>query len=141
MRSAAVTLVLALCATGCSHAQLRSAGDQMVRAERATEGVVTGVVAFKEATKEDCIAQNLATEAERATCVEKALAAVQASRVGVEAVRAALVTFWELYPVLDAKLASGERLAAEDLADLVARGAAVAEAYQRLITQVQEAKR
>lgn len=136
-----VILLAALCLSGCSHAQLTKAGDSMVRVERATEGVVDGVVAFKDVTKEDCIAQNLATEAERATCVEKALATVKASKVGVAAVRAALVTFWKLYPVLDRKLAEGGRLSAGDIAELTALATAVADAYQELIKEVQEAKR
>ena len=137
-----LALTTALCAlVGCSHAQLESTGDKMVRVERATTGVVDGVVGFKDATKEDCLAQNLATEAERAKCVEKALAAVKASKAGVATVRAALVTFWELYPVLDRKLAEGGRLTAEDLAELVALATAVADAYQELIKEVQEAKR
>jgi len=126
---------------GCSHSQLQDAGDKMVRVERATEGVVTGVVAFKDATKGDCIEQNLATEGERAKCVEKALATVKVSKVGVAAVRAALVTFWELYPVLEAKLAGGGRLGAEDLAALASAATGVAQAYQTLITEVQEAKK
>lgn len=136
------TLVAALLpALACSHAQLERTGDGMVRVERATEGVVDGVVAFKDVVKEDCVAQNLATEAERAECVEKAVKAVKASKVGVAAVRAALVSFWELYPVLDQKLANGERLTADDLAELARRAQAVATAYQELIKEVQAAKR
>jgi hypothetical protein len=141
MGNRSLLLAAALLLAGCSHAQLESTGDKMVRVERATEGVVDGVVAFKDVTKDDCIAQNLATEAERAQCVEKALAAVKVSKVGVAAVRVALVSFWQLYPVLDRKLTEGGRLGAEDLAELAARAAAVADAYQKLIKEVQEAKR
>lgn len=113
----------------------------MIRVERATEGVVDGVVAYKDTVKEECIAKALETEAERAACVERAVQALSVSQVAVAGVKAALTSFWALYPVLEEKLARGERLGAGDMADLAARGTAVVEAYEQLIRAVQEAKR
>lgn len=139
MRRFAFALVLL--AASCSSSQLRAAGTNMIRVERATAGVVDGVVAYKDTVKEDCIAQNLATEAERAACVERAVKVLSISQVGVVAVKAALASFWALYPVLEEKLARGERIEAGDMADLAARGTEVVEAYQQLIRAVQEAKR
>lgn len=128
----------ALFATGCSHMQLERTADKMVRLERGTESVVAGVVQFKDTTKADCIAQKLKTEAERAACVDKALKAVRASQPAVLTVKAALVSFWHLYGVLEAKLVNGERLSQHDVAELVARGATVVNAYAKLVESVKE---
>jgi hypothetical protein len=112
----------------------------MVRVERGTQGVVDGVSAAKDAVKEDCIAQDLQTEAERMACVEDALNAVRGSKAAVQGVKAALVTFWTVYPVLEAKLERGDRLSAADLADLASKADAVVAAYRDLIKYAKEAK-
>jgi hypothetical protein len=139
--TARLALGAVIFAAGCTHSQLRSAGDNMVRVERATQGVVDGVVAYKDVVKADCVEQNLQTEAERAKCVEKAVAVLRVSEPAVQGVKAALVSFWELYPVLEAKLVNKEKVTGADLADLAARAARVAAEYEALIKAVQEAKK
>ena len=113
----------------------------MVRVERGTEGVVDGISAAKDVVKDDCAEQQLETEAERMACVEDILAAVRGSKVAVQAVKAALVTFWTLYPVLEAKVARGEKISASDLGELVRRADEVVAAYSDLIKFAKEAKR
>lgn len=141
----ALHLLLVLSLTGCAGAKLERYGDAMVRVERGTQGVVDGVSATKNVIKQDCVAQveagKLTTEAERMKCVEGALELVRGSKVAVQAVKAALVSFWTLYPVLEAKLQRGEKLDAGDLAGLVSRSDAVVAAYQDLIKYAKEAKR
>jgi hypothetical protein len=112
----------------------------MVRVERGTQGVVDGVSAAKDVVKEDCIAQDLQTEAERMACVEDVLSAVRGSKAAVQGVKAALVSFWTLYPILEAKLERGERLGASDFAELASKADAVVAAYQDLIKYAKEAK-
>jgi uncharacterized protein YaiE (UPF0345 family) len=116
----------------------------MVRVERATQGVVDGVSETKDAIKDDCVAQveagTLRTEAERMKCVEGALKLVRGSKVAVQAVKAGLVSFWTLYPVLEAKLERGEKLSVGDLAKLVSKADAVGRAYQDLIKYAKELK-
>lgn len=124
----------------CSHAQLEAAAETVIRAERGTAVLVEGVVDYKDVVKEDCIAQNLQTEAERAACVEKALKAVKVSRASLQGVRAALVSFWEVYGLLEAKLVRKEKITGADLADLLARGARVVTEYEAMIKAIKEAK-
>lgn len=112
----------------------------MIRVERGSQGVVDGVSAARAAVKEDCVAQQLETEAERMACIEKILETVRATKAGVQAVKAALVSFWTLYPVLEAKLERGERLTASDLAALASRADAVYAAYADLVTYAKEIK-
>lgn len=140
----AVAAVLALTLTGCAGTNLQRAGDGMIRIERGTQGVVDGVSATKDVIKADCVAQveagKLQTEAARLQCVDKALKMVRGSKAAVQAVKAALVTFWTLYPVLEAKVDRGEKITASDLAALTSRGDEVVKAYQDLIKYAKEAK-
>lgn len=126
---------------GCAHSTMERAGDAMLRAERASQAVVDGVVAFKDATKDDCVAQDLATESERAACVERAVKAIEISRVGISAVAAALTTFWETYAVLQARVDAGERVSKTDLLMLADHGAKVIGAYDTLVREIQEVRR
>jgi hypothetical protein len=141
----AIHLILALSLTSCAGAKLERYGDAAIRIERGTQGVVAGVRETKEVMKADCVAQveagKLKTEAERMKCVEKALKLVRASKAAVQAVKAALVSFWTLYPVLEAKLERGEKLGARDWAKVASKADAVVAAYQDLIKYAQEAKR
>lgn len=136
-----LSLVPVIAAAGCAHQGMERAGDAMLRVERATQGLSDGVVAFKDATKQDCIARELATEAERAACVDKAVKALEITRVGVSAVAAALTTFWEAYAILEARQNAGERLSQADVLALAQHGARVAAAYERLVREVQEVRR
>lgn len=129
-------LVFAFALSACSHAQLEKTGDAMVRVERSTQGVVDGISAAKDAVKEDCIAKQLETEAERMACIEDVLAAVRGSKAAVQAVKAALVTFWTLYPVLE----QGKKITPADLAELASRADAVYAAYRDLVKYAKEAK-
>lgn len=126
---------------GCSATQLRNAGDKMVRVERAAQGASDGVVAFKDATIETCRDQRLETEAERANCVEAAVQLVKVAQPLVQGVRAALISFWELYPVLEAKLVNGEKLSADDLAELADRASRVAAEYGKLLKAIKDARK
>ncbi len=112
----------------------------MVRIERATAGVADGISAAKVVVKEDCIAKQLETEAERMACVEDILVAVRGTKTAVQAVKAALVTFWTLYPVLEARLEAGGKVTPADLAELVRRADAVVTAYQDLLKYAKEVR-
>lgn len=139
MRRFAAGLCLLL-PLGCAHAELEDVGDAMVRVERGAQGVVDGVSAAKDAVKEDCVAQDLETEAERMACVEDMLDVVRGTKAAVAAVRAALVSFWTLYPVLEAKLDRGDKLTAADMAALAEKAGAVYAAYEDLIQYAKEVK-
>jgi hypothetical protein len=140
----AVAALLALALTGCAGTPLQRTGDGMIRVERGTQGVVDGVSATKDVIKADCVAQaeagKLQTEAQRLQCVDKALKMVRGTKAAVQAVKAALVTFWTLYPVLEAKVDRGEKLTASDLGALTSRADEVVKAYRDLIKYAQEAK-
>jgi len=139
-----ISLILAITCSGCAGAKLERYGDRMIRVERATEGVVRGVHQTKELIKSDCEQQEAAgklqTEAERMKCIEGALELVRGSKVAVQAVKAALVSFWVLYPVLEAKIEHGEKLDARDFAMLASKAGAVTTAYQDLIRYTKEIK-
>ena len=141
----ALHLILALSLTGCAGVKLQRYGDAMVRVERGTQGVVDGVSATKDMIKQDCVAQvdagKLKTEAERMKCIEGALKLVRGAKVAVQAVKAGLVSFWTLYPMLEAKLERGEKLDARDFAKLMSKADAVVAAYQDLIKYAKETKR
>lgn len=133
--AAAATLLL-----GCTHAQLVKSGDAMIRVERGTQGVVEGVVVYKDQTKKTCIDKNLETAEERAECVAKALRAVEVSEDSVKVIKEALRAYWTLYPVLEAKFQNGERPTQEELAELASRAADVYAAFKSLVQGVKEAK-
>lgn len=137
-------ILLALSVTSCASAKLERYGDAAVRIERSTQGVVDGVHATKETIKADCVLQaqagKLTTEAERMKCVEKALQLIDVTTVAVQAVKAALVSFWTLYPVLEARIQGGEKLGAADWAKLMSKADAVVAAYQDLVKYAKEMK-
>lgn len=139
MRRLLLSILLPLAA--CSYANLQRTGDAMLRAERATQAVSDGVIAFKDATKEECIRQNLATEAQRAACVERAVQALEVTRVGVASVAAALTTFWESYAVIESRLNAGGRVTQHDVLVLAGHGARVTEAYAKLVREIEEVRR
>jgi len=136
----ALTLAAAVLASGCSHQQLRRTGDRMIRVERGAEGLVEQVVEFKDARIADCRAQDLLTAEDREACVEPAVKLVEGTEAATQALRAALVTFWEVYPVLEAKLLNREKITADDLADLAARASRVASEYAALVDMIRAAR-
>jgi len=136
----ALTLALGS-SPACSRAQLEASGDAMLRVERATEGAVDVVIAYKEQVLSACEARDLATRDEREACVEPARRLVDASEPVVLAVRAALVSFWEVYPLLEARIEAGKRITPEDFAELAARAQRVSSAYRELLGAIKDTKR
>ncbi len=136
----AAILTFAFLVTACAGTDLERVGDAMVRVERGTQGIADGVSAAKEIVKDECAAKQLETEAERMACVEDILAVVRGSKTAVQAVRAALVTFWSAYPVLESKLERGEKLTAADFAELAQRADDVYSAYSDLVRYAKETK-
>lgn len=139
------TVVFPLVATlfvplGCAASQLRNTGDAMVRIEKATAGVVEDVDAFAESEKQRCIAKDLQTKEARAECIGPALGAVTVTEAATQALRAALITFWELYPLLEAKLARGERISLEDLGPLLEAAGRVQAEYKKLLPVIEEVR-
>jgi len=137
---ATTALVCLALAAGCSHQQLERTGDKMIRVERGTEGLVAEVVKFKDDKIAECREQSLPSEAERAACVEPATKLVEGTEPAVQALRAALITFWELYPVLEARLEGGERITPEEIAELSERAGRVLAEYATLVQMIREAK-
>lgn len=138
MLRAATVVVTLVFVSACAGAKLERVGNAMIRVERGTEGVVDGVSAAKDAVKEECVSRQLQTEAERMKCVEDILEVVRGSKVAVAAVRAALVSFWTFYPIMEAKLERGEKLGPEDLQQLAAHAHDVYAAYQVLVEYAKE---
>ncbi len=136
----AVTIFAAPALSGCTAAQLRKSADAMVRIEKATEGVVEDVDTFAAAEKELCVAQDLQTKEARAECIGPALKAVTITEAATQALRAALITFWELYPVLEAKIERGEKLSAEDLKPLFQAADRVQSEYRKLLPIIEEVR-
>ena len=112
----------------------------MIRIERSTTGVVDGISAAKDAVLEACRAKELPTEEQRLACVGKALDAVRGSQAAVATVRAALVTFWTFYPLLEAKARAGETVSAAELAALIQHADAVVDAYRQLAEYARKAQ-
>lgn len=127
-------------AFACTPQELRRAGDRMLRVERGAQGLVTEVERFKTQKIDECRAQDLATAEDRAACVAPATELVESTEVSVRALRASLVTFWELYPLLEARTLDGGRLSPEDLAMVLERAGRVAQEYLRLAESVREAQ-
>lgn len=140
VRFVLLLLVAALLGMGCATAQLSDAAERMIQIERGTSAVVEGVVVFKDATKADCVAKKLPTEAERAACVKQAVRAVEISEVGVLAIKAALASFWEFYGVVQARRQAEDQLRREDLLELLSRAGRVVTAYGEFVKAVKEAK-
>lgn len=140
-RSFKLLLAATMAMSACAHSHLVKSGDAMVRAERGTEGVVAEVLEFKDATIKSCRAQDLLTPEARAECADPAVKAVELTEASVETIKAALVSFWTLYPILEAKFDSGERPSAAELAELATSSAAVLSAFQGLVKAVKEAKK
>jgi hypothetical protein len=139
MRKLAVIVVFAsLSISGCNAARLQKTGDAMVRVERAGSGIVKEVDAFAVEQEENCRAQNLQTQDERAECVAVALKAVEVTEAATQALKAALVTFWNLYPVLEAKVVNKERLSADDIGELIAMADRVYAEYAKLLEVIKE---
>ena len=126
--------------TSCAASQLRNTGDAMVRIEKAAGGIVEDVDEFAESEKQKCVAKDLQTKEVRAECIEPALKAVTVTEAATQALRAALVTFWELYPLLEAKLARGERLSLEDLGPLLEAADRVQAEYKKLLPVIEEVR-
>lgn len=140
MRKIPALILTSALVAGCSHQQLRRTGDRMVRIERGAEGLVDQVVEFKESKIDDCRAKSLPTPEEREECVAPAIKLVEGTEAATQALRAALITFWELYPVLEAKLINKEKVTADDLADLGERAARVATEYATLVDMIRSAR-
>lgn len=139
MRKLAVIVVFAsFSISGCNAARLQKTGDRMVRVERAGAGIAKEVDSFAAEQEEDCRAQNLQTQEERAECVSVALKAVETTEAATVALKAALVTFWNLYPVLEAKVVNKERLSAEDIGELLGMAERVYAEYAKLLEVIKE---
>ena len=131
-------ILCALWVAGCNLRNLRRTGDAMVRVERAAEELVLEVDDFGASEEERCRDLGLETKAERAECVATALKVVEGSEVAIQALKAALETFWRLYPEIEAKLEAGEKVGAEDLAVLFQIADQVRAEYAKLVPLVQE---
>lgn len=108
----------------------------MVRLERGAEELVLEMDHFGAEEEQRCRAKGLETREERASCVETAAKAVQATQTVVQALKAALETFWRLYPELEAKLEGGEKVSVEDLGVLFTVADQVRDEYAKLVPLV-----
>lgn len=132
MRKVVGSILVCVALTGCATQKLNTAAKIALVTEKSAAGGLRAIDQFAADETERCRAEQLATEAERAACIELAARAVAAGEVVGQQLQATLENFWVVWATIKAKSESGLKPEPEDWAALAEVAGRVQQQFEDL---------